>query len=94
MQLSCSAIGIPSVRNYRFYVNDILVGNTTNGILTVKVSPSNCANFSGEYKCIPESTIGDGEMKTVVREFNRKFFMIFLSLKPFSLETSLHFASP
>ena len=69
MQLSCNATGLPNVRNYRFYVNDILIGNTTDGKLTAMVSPSVCAKYTGEYKCVPESTIGDGEIKTTAREF-------------------------
>ena len=71
MQLTCSATGLPDVRNYRFYVNDILIGNTTDGKLTALVSPSACAKYIGEYKCVPESTIGDGEIKTITREFQR-----------------------
>ena len=67
--LSCSATGRPNVINYRFYVNDILIGNTTDGILIAKVSSSVCVNYTGECKCVPESTIGDGEIKTTVREF-------------------------
>ena len=69
MQLSCSATGLPNVRSYRFYVNDILIGNTTDGKLTAMVSPSVCAKYTGEYKCVPESTIGDGEIKTTTRQF-------------------------
>ena len=69
VQLSCSATGLPNVRNYRFYVNNILIGNTTDGKLTAMVSPSVCVKYTGEYKCVPESTIGDGEIKTTAREF-------------------------
>ena len=71
MQLSCSATGLPNVKNYRFYVNEIFLGNTTDGKLTALVSPSACAKYIGEYKCVPESTIGDGEIKTITREFQR-----------------------
>ena len=69
IQLNCRATGLPSVRNYRFYVNDILIGNETDGTLTVNVSSSVCGDYIGQYKCIPESSIGDGEIKTTMREF-------------------------
>ena len=75
IQLSCTADGIPSTRNYRFYVNGKLIGNKTDGKLTVNVSPSNCVNYTGGYKCVPESTIGDGEMKTETREFDCEFLL-------------------
>ena len=65
---------MPSTRNYRFYVNEKLIGNNTDGKLTVNVSPSNCVNYTGRYKCVPESTIGDGKMKTETREFECEFF--------------------
>ena len=77
LQLSCTADGVPSTRNYRFYVNGVMIGNKTNGQLTIIVSPSNCVNYSGEYKCVPESTIGDGMMKTERREFSCKFAIHF-----------------
>ena len=67
---------MPSTRNYRFYVNGKLIGNKTDGKLTVNVLPSNCVNYTGEYKCVPESTIGDGEMKVETREFDCEYFSI------------------
>ena len=76
IQLTCSATGLPSARNYRFYVNDILIGNETDGKLTVNVSTSVCGNYIGEYKCIPESTIGDGEIKTTTRKFESSFITL------------------
>ena len=61
------------MRNYGFYVNGKLIGNKTDGKLTVNVSPSNCGKYFGEYMCIPESVIGEGENKTTMREFECKF---------------------
>eukprot|EP00112_Aurelia_sp_Birch-Aquarium-sp1_P002056 Seg1224.2 transcript_id=Seg1224.2/GoldUCD/mRNA.D3Y31 product=Hemicentin-2 protein_id=Seg1224.2/GoldUCD/D3Y31 len=69
IKLTCAAKGLPSVRNYGLYVNGKLIGNQTDGNLTVNLSPSNCAKYFGEYKCVPESIIGEGESKTTTREF-------------------------
>ena len=80
LQLSCTADGVPSTRNYRFYVNGEMIGNNTNGQLTVNVSPLNCVNYTGEYKCVPESTIGDGVVRTKTREFDCKFLLYLDSL--------------
>ncbi|XP_065055821.1 hemicentin-1-like isoform X1 [Rhopilema esculentum] len=60
--LTCSAIGKPSVTKYRFYVNDKSIGNSTSGSLTVNAN--DCTMYNGNYKCVPESSIGDGEVKT------------------------------
>ena len=77
IQLTCTAVGLPSVRNYGFYVNGNLIGNTTDGKLTVIGSPSNCGKYFGDYKCVPESIIGEGESKTATREFECKFCIAF-----------------
>ena len=79
IELTCTADGMPSTRNYRFYVNGKLIGNKTDGKLTVNVSPSNCVNYTGEYKCVPESAIGDGEMETETREFDCEFSLYHLT---------------
>ena len=60
--LTCSAAGKPSVTKYRFYVNDTSIGNSTSGSLTVNAN--DCTRYNGNYKCVPESTIGDGEVKS------------------------------
>ncbi|XP_065056313.1 hemicentin-2-like [Rhopilema esculentum] len=60
--LTCSAIGKPSVTKYKFYVNDTSIGNSTSGSLTVNAS--DCTRYNGNYKCVPESSIGDGEVKS------------------------------
>ncbi|XP_065055871.1 hemicentin-2-like isoform X2 [Rhopilema esculentum] len=60
--LTCSAVGKPSVTKYRFYVNDKSIGSSTSGSLTVNAS--DCTRYNGNYKCVPESSIGDGEVKT------------------------------
>ena len=73
VQLNCTAHGIPRTRNYRFYVNEKLIGNETNGKLSVNVSKSNCVDYNGLYKCVPESTIGDGEIKTETRELDCEY---------------------
>ena len=60
--LTCSAVGKPSVTKYRFYVDDTSVGNSTSGSLTLNAN--DCTRYNGNYKCVPESSIGDGEVKS------------------------------
>ena len=70
VQLACSAIGKPNVTNYKFYIESKLVGNTTDGKLTLNAS--DCANYTGTYTCVPESSIGEGEKKSMANEFDGK----------------------
>ena len=67
VHLTCSAVGKPNVANYKFSINGKFVGNATNGKLTLNAS--NCASYTGTYTCVPESSIGEGEKKSVVKEF-------------------------
>ena len=72
IKIVCFATAVPGVRSYKFYRNGLLIGNTTDGKLSLKVHPSNCTIYDGEYKCVPESPLGDGEVKVETRKFNCK----------------------
>ena len=77
IQIVCFATAVPGVKNYKFYRNGILIGNKTDGRLSLKIHPSNCTMYEGEYKCVPESPLGDGEVKAETRKFNCKLRKIF-----------------
>ena len=59
--MTCNAIGKPAVSMYKFYVNDTSIGNSTNGSLSVNAN--DCLKFNGYFKCIPENSKGQGEIK-------------------------------
>ena len=46
---------------YRFYVNDTSIGNSTNGMLSMNAN--DCFKFNGYFKCLPENSKGQGEIK-------------------------------
>ena len=79
VQLMCSATGKPNVTNYKFYINGRLVGNTTDGKVTL--TASSCTNYTGTYTCVPESSIGEGERNTTMKEFNGESMYVFSTLK-------------
>ena len=69
IQIDCRVIGVLKVKSYRLYINDVLIGNPGDGKLSLDASPSNCRNYTGTYKCMPDTS---GEVKTVWREFDCK----------------------
>ena len=46
---------------YRFYVNDTSIGNSTSGLLSINAN--DCVKFNGYFKCVPENSRGQGEIK-------------------------------
>ena len=69
IQINCRVIGVLKVRSYRLYINDVLIGNRSDGKLSLDLSPSNCRSYTGTYKCMPDTS---AEIKTVRREFDCK----------------------
>ena len=59
VSLNCSTDANPAAHVYDFYFNDILIGNSSSGVLIVTVKAD------GVYTCVPINTVGTGHNATV-----------------------------
>ena len=55
----CRADANPAAHEYQYYVNDILTGNSSDGVLNITV------NVDGSYTCLPINSLGSGHNTTV-----------------------------
>ncbi|XP_031568095.1 immunoglobulin superfamily member 10-like [Actinia tenebrosa] len=61
--LNCTSSALPKANQFHFYRNGSFLKNVTDGLLSVDNITS---TKSGEYKCIPSNTLGDGDPATVM----------------------------
>ena len=59
LSIICRADANPAAHEYQYYVNDILTGNSNDGVLNVTV------DVDGSYTCLPINTLGPGHITTV-----------------------------
>ena len=59
VSLICSTEANPDAHVYQFYVNGILIGNSSSGMFKVTVKAD------GVYTCVPINTVGTGHNATV-----------------------------
>ena len=59
LSIICRADANPAAHEYQYYVNDILTGNSSNGVLNVTV------DVDGIYTCLAINTLGPGHITTV-----------------------------
>lgn len=59
LSIICRVDANPAAHEYQYYVNDILTGNSSNGVLNVTV------DVDGSYTCLPINTLGPGHITTV-----------------------------
>ena len=59
LSIICRADANPAAHEYQYYVNDILTGNSSDGVLNVTV------NVDGSYTCLPINSLGSGHNTTV-----------------------------
>ena len=59
LSIICRADANPVAHEYQYYVNDILTGNSSDGVLNVTV------DVDGSYTCLPINTLGPGHIITV-----------------------------
>ena len=59
LSIICRAVANPAAHEYQYYVNNILIGNSSNGILNITV------DVDGSYTCVPINALGPGHNATV-----------------------------
>ena len=59
LSIICRADANPAAHEYQYYVNDILIGNSSDGVLNITV------NVDGSYTCLPINSLGSGHITTV-----------------------------
>ena len=59
LSIICRADANPAAHEYQYYVNDILIGNRSNGLLNITV------DVDGSYTCLPINSLGSGQNTTV-----------------------------
>ena len=59
LSIICRADANPAAQEYQYYVNDILIGNSSDGVLNITV------NVDGSYTCLPINSLGSGHNTTV-----------------------------
>ena len=59
LSIICRADANPAAHEYQYYVNDILTGNSSDGVVNVTV------DVDGSYTCLPINTLGPGHITTV-----------------------------
>ena len=59
LSITCRADANPAAHEYQYYVNDILIGNSSDGVLNITV------NVDGSYTCLPINSLGSGHNTTV-----------------------------
>ena len=59
LSIICRADANPAAHEYQYYVNDILIGNSSDGVLNITV------NVDGSYTCLPINSLGSGHNTTV-----------------------------
>ena len=59
LSIICRADANPAAHEYQYYANDILIGNSSDGVLNVTV------NVDGSYTCLPINSLGSGHNTTV-----------------------------
>ena len=59
LSIICRADANPAAHEYQYYVNDILIGNSSNGLLNITV------DVDGSYTCLPINSLGSGQNTTV-----------------------------
>ena len=59
LSIICRADANPAAHEYQYYVNDILTGNSSDGVLNITV------NVDGSYTCLPINSLGSGHNTTV-----------------------------
>ena len=59
LSIICRADANPAAHEYQYYVNDILIGNSSNGLLNITV------DVDGSYTCLPINSLGSGHNTTV-----------------------------
>ena len=59
LSIICRADANPAAHEYQYYVNDILIGNSSDGVLNITV------NVDGSYTFLPINSLGSGHNTTV-----------------------------
>ena len=59
LSIICRADANPAAHEYQYYVNDILIGNSSNGLLNITV------DVDGSYTCLPINSLGWRQNTTV-----------------------------
>ena len=59
LSIICRADANPAAHEYQYYVNDILIGNSSDGVLNITI------NVDGSYTCLPINSLGSGHNTTV-----------------------------
>ena len=59
LSIICRADANPAAHEYQYYVNDTLIGNSSNGLLNITV------DVDGSYTCLPINSLGSGQNTTV-----------------------------
>ena len=60
LSLNCSTHANPMAHVFKFYLDDVYIGNSSSGVFNVTVTTD------GAYTCVPVNTVGKEENTTVV----------------------------